>query len=89
MDISNRDMNLEELVKCILEITQRIPTPIINKENIALKKVKKNTEENIDIGLTNAEILKLINDTFKTNYTSTNSYDIMEALCEQWNKGIE
>lgn len=37
-------------------------------------------------GLSNIEILKLINDTFGTNYTSNNSWDIMETLRTEWGK---
>ena len=39
-----------------------------------------NNDEQKQEGLSNTEILKLINDTFGTNYTSINTWDLLEAL---------
>jgi hypothetical protein len=38
--------------------------------------------------LSNEEVLKFINDTFNTNYTSSKSLDLLQALSELWDSGL-
>jgi hypothetical protein len=85
MDNPDNDLNFNELVKQISYIIEQTPAPVSKKHNSSTK-VTEISEEIMEFGLTNTQVLKLINDTFSTNYTSINTYDLLEAISKEWNK---